>query len=72
MMLPVNMKFCLVHRLLAGQFNIHWHYLLNSTVNFNPREICEQLGIASYTIDDIDKDGIGVIIEKALKRINPK
>ncbi|KAJ7379941.1 Amino-acid acetyltransferase, mitochondrial [Desmophyllum pertusum] len=35
------------------------------------REICEKLGIASYTIDDIDKDGIGVIIKKALKRINP-
>lgn len=38
----------------------------------NSREICDQLGIASYTIDDIDKDGIGVIIEKALERINPK
>lgn len=36
------------------------------------REICEKLGIASYTIDDIDKDGIGVIIEKALEKINPK
>lgn len=35
------------------------------------REICKQLGIASYTIDDIDKDGIGVIIEKALEKINP-
>ncbi|KAL9952043.1 hypothetical protein ACROYT_G039243 [Oculina patagonica] len=35
------------------------------------REICEQLGIACYTIDDIDKDGIGVIIEKALEKINP-
>lgn len=35
------------------------------------REICEELGIAAYTIDDIDKDGIGEIIQKALKRINP-
>jgi len=36
------------------------------------REICEDLGIAAYTIDDIDKDGIGEIIQKALQRINPK
>jgi len=36
------------------------------------REICEGLGIAAYTIDDIDKDGIGEIIQKALQRINPK
>lgn len=35
------------------------------------RDICKHLGIAAYTIDDVDKDGIGVIIEKALEKINP-
>ena len=47
-------------------------YILGCVLLLNFREICEQLGIASYTIDDIDKDGIGVIIEKALEKINPK
>ena len=36
------------------------------------REIAENLGIAAYTIDDIDKEGIGEIIHRALERINPE
>lgn len=36
------------------------------------REICDELGIAAYTIDDIDKVGIGEVIQKALESINPR
>ncbi|XP_068730882.1 arginase-1-like isoform X1 [Montipora capricornis] len=36
------------------------------------KEIAENLGIAAYTIDDIDKEGIGEIIHRALERINPE
>ena len=41
-------------------------------IYYDSRDICKRLGIAAYTIDDVDKDGIGVIIEKALDKINPK
>ena len=36
------------------------------------REISEKLGIAAYSIDDIDKVGIGEIMQRALERINPE
>ena len=41
-------------------------------IYYDSRDICKHLGIAAYTIDDVDKDGIGVIIEKALEKINPE
>ena len=49
-----------------------FHVHLIPIIYYDSRDICKHLGIAAYTIDDVDKDGIGVIIEKALEKINPE
>ena len=49
-----------------------FHVHLIPMICYDSRDICKHLGIAAYTIDDVDKDGIGVIIEKALEKINPE
>ena len=55
---------------LYDHFSFHIHLI--PLIYYDSRDICKHLGIAAYTIDDVDKDGIGVIIEKALEKINPK
>ena len=55
---------------LYDHFSFHIHLI--PLIYYDSRDICKHLGIAAYTIDDVDKDGIGVIIEKALGKINPK
>ena len=55
---------------LYDHFSFHVHLI--PMIYYDSRDICKRLGIAAYTIDDVDKDGIGVIIEKALEKINPK
>ena len=55
---------------LYDHFSFHVHLI--PMIYYDSRDICKHLGIAAYTIDDVDKDGIGVIIEKALEKINPK
>ena len=54
--------------MIIWSFHVH----LIPLIYYDSRDICKHLGIAAYTIDDVDKDGIGVIIEKALEKINPK
>ena len=46
--------------------------LISLLLQLDCREICDELGIAAYTIDDIDKVGIGEVIQKALESINPR
>lgn len=55
---------------LYDHFSFHIHLI--PLIYYDSRDICKHLGIAAYTIDDVDKDGIGVIIEKALEKINPE
>ena len=46
--------------------------IINGMLMILGREISEKLGIAAYSIDDIDKVGIGEIMQRALERINPE
>ena len=55
---------------LYDHCSFHIHQI--PLIYYDSRDICKHLGIAAYTIDDVDKDGIGVIIEKALEKINPE